>query len=30
MDTYVQVVLPLVLADFLQNGQILFLDAIVL
>ena len=30
MSTYVQVVLPLVLADLLQDGQVLLLDAVVL
>lgn len=30
MSTYVQVVLPLVLADLLEDSQVLFLDAVVL
>lgn len=30
MSTYVQVVLPLVLADLFKDSQVLFLDAIVL
>lgn len=30
MSTYVQVVLPLVLADLLQDGQVLLLDAVIL
>lgn len=30
MSTYVQVVLPLVLADLLQDSQVLFLDAVIL
>lgn len=30
MSTYVQVVLPLVLADLLKDSQVLFLDAVVL
>ena len=29
MSTYVQVVLPLVLADLLQDGEVLLLDAVV-
>lgn len=30
MSTYVQVVLPLVLADLLEDSQVLLLDAVVL